>query len=199
MLAYNCRFIVVFLMLPSCFFIILTERITMNMLKKKKVVQILETSIDELVSGEGLKKKIENEQVVARPVPNLLQTLLYGMVAVVYGIIFCNAIPDYILMFDEKYNHLPAYQFGSSEIAFLIKNIAMLVLAVSGMVLSMKNKLNSRIVGWIMSAPYILVAIDLYFAWSTRLIHSLARIGMIVLMAYQAYVWEKKKKMIKIS
>lgn len=239
-----------------------------DLLTAKKVAQILGTSIDELVSGEELKKNIESEQVVARTVPNILQTLLYGIVAVVYVLILCNAIPDYIRMFDADYNHLPAYQFGLSEVAFLVKNSVMIVLAVLGVVLSMRNKLNSRLVGWIMSAPYILAAIEfilnmvemsikqngnmdiwgwgeafvvpilfaaciiiffslkerripyiviwiiclahlyyvvrygvwtiiasqLYSAWSTRLIHSLARICMIGLMGYQAYVWDKKKK-----
>ena len=48
-----------------------------DLLMAKKIGQILDVSIDELVSGEELKKDVEKEPILAKPVENILQTILY--------------------------------------------------------------------------------------------------------------------------
>ncbi len=240
-----------------------------DLLTAKKIGQILGVSIDELVSGEELKRNIEQEQVVARPVANVVQILLYGITAFVYMLILANSIPDYIKMFSGEYDYLKAYQFTYMDVVFIVKNLILVAAGVIGVVFAVKNTLKSRMVGIIMSIPYAIAAVEFmadfvnmqikengnmdfmgfiemfvvpllfavciiiffnakerrihyaiiwviclvhlyyvgrygiwsiissgyYQAWSTRLIHCMGKVCMIGLLAYQAYVWDKKKKL----
>ena len=45
----------------------------------EKIAQILEVSVDELLSGEELKKSIERDPVLSAPVSNMIQTILYAV------------------------------------------------------------------------------------------------------------------------
>lgn len=50
-----------------------------DLLTAKKIAQILEVSVDELLSGEELKKSIERDPVLSAPVSNMIQTILYAV------------------------------------------------------------------------------------------------------------------------
>ncbi|MDE6319669.1 MAG: helix-turn-helix domain-containing protein, partial [Lachnospiraceae bacterium] len=55
-----------------------------DLLTTKKIAEILKVSIDELVSGEELQMNIEKEPVLAKPVSNIIQTMLYSIAAATY-------------------------------------------------------------------------------------------------------------------
>lgn len=50
----------------------------------EKIAQILEVSVDELLSGEELKKSIERDPVLSAPVSNMIQTILYAVASAAY-------------------------------------------------------------------------------------------------------------------
>ncbi|MDO4333741.1 MAG: helix-turn-helix transcriptional regulator [Eubacteriales bacterium] len=50
-----------------------------DLLTTKKIAAILEVSIDELVSGEELKRDVEREQILRTPVSGTVQTMLYAI------------------------------------------------------------------------------------------------------------------------
>lgn len=52
-----------------------------DLLTSKKIAEILDTTIDELVSGEEMKRNIGREPVLVAPVSNFIQTILYTVVA----------------------------------------------------------------------------------------------------------------------
>ena len=55
-----------------------------DLLTAKKIAQILEVSVDELLSGEELKKSIERDPVLSAPVSNMIQTILYAVASAAY-------------------------------------------------------------------------------------------------------------------
>lgn len=55
-----------------------------DLLTAKKIAQILEVSVDELLSGEELKKSIEKDPVLSAPVSNMIQTILYAVASAAY-------------------------------------------------------------------------------------------------------------------
>ena len=67
-----------------------------DLLTTKKIAQILEVTIDELVSGEELKKDIEKEPVMAQPVANVVQTLLYSIAMTAYLVMSVISFLSYI-------------------------------------------------------------------------------------------------------
>ena len=50
----------------------------------KKIAQILEVTIDELVSGEEVEKDIKKEPILASPIENTLQSVLYTVAVIAY-------------------------------------------------------------------------------------------------------------------
>ena len=239
-----------------------------DLLMTKKIAQILEVSIDELVSGEELKKNIEKEQVVAQPVGNIVQTMLYGVSAIVFLLTLLNTIPDFINLFGEKQSDLKIYDFTIIKFMSLLSKVILATASIVGLITSIRSRLKAKMVGAIMSVPYLLAAIDflvtlidmnvnnngcmyfsdwitnlivpilfaaciiaffwfkerrihyvfillicmahlyyiarygigtvieleLYSAWSIRMLHCIGKVSMVVLLAFQAYILDKKKK-----
>lgn len=57
-----------------------------DVLTAKKIAEALQVSMDELVSGEELKRNVEKEPVLATPAANTVQTILYTIGMVTYGL-----------------------------------------------------------------------------------------------------------------
>lgn len=236
-----------------------------DLLTAKKISRILEVSLDELMSGEELKEKIEKEPVLAQPVENIMQTVLYAVVVMVY-LLLC--IFSLYSILNEALAGTPAGKiFSITSVSLDMTRVIHLAAAVTGFVLSVKNKLTAKATGYIMCVPYLLSSlsflalivdiqihknghIDIYgwledfvapllfaaciilfftlrerripfvailaiciltvgylaYGYRHRLmyatdlgfvvttVHMAGKIGMSVLLGYQAYVWDKKKK-----
>lgn len=67
-----------------------------DLLTAKKIATILNVSLDELLSGEELKQNIEKEPVLAKPIENIVQTVLYAVAMIVYFLLCVFSI--YALM-----------------------------------------------------------------------------------------------------
>jgi len=123
-----------------------------DLLTTKKIAQILDVTIDELVSGEELQKNIEKESVLAEPVPNLIQTLLYAFAAVIYFIMCLFAIKS--LIPNEALKGTPAGEITIIGITAVIQRILCFAAVTAGLVFSVLNKLTPKKTGIIMSSFY---------------------------------------------
>lgn len=123
-----------------------------DLLMARKISQILETSIDELVSGEEFSQNRNQEPILKTPVTTMIQTILYtaAFMAYLFMSIFSAATfwPDSILA---------AAPVGKVEInIFIISTGYMLNLCAmfAGLYYSVKKSLTPGKTGIIMSMSY---------------------------------------------
>lgn len=237
-----------------------------DLLTAKKISQILDISIDELLSDEELRENIEKEPLLARSVENIGQTCCYTVVTVAYMLMSIFSL--YSLLFPNKaLANTPAGQISPIEMITILEHVISFAVLLAGLILSAKNKLGARMTGYIMWLPYVVAAVRflvtyinmkvkhngfmgpaawitdflvpiaiavyilLYFQFEDRRlpyavicvicilsigyivlvlknvlarttdlgfvvtsVHSVGKLGMIILLGYQAYIWDKKKK-----
>ncbi len=125
-----------------------------DLLTTKKLAQILEVTIDELVSGEELKKDIEKEPVMVQSVANVIQTLLYSIAMTAYLIMSVISIISYLPISGLKSGEMNG--ISMTAIGYVVNFIATVI----GLVLSVKGKLSASITGIIMSVPYFFMSAD---------------------------------------
>ena len=235
-----------------------------DLLTVKKIAQVLEVSVDELLSGEELKENVEKSPVLS--VENTIQTVLYAVALTGYMLILVFGI--YSLFPDENLAKLPTGQITLKSYGIICIDLVYVVSLLIGLVFSIKNKLSAKITGYIMGMPYVIAAIQFLLtyieiqikhngyigisAWFpdfivpllfavyillffiieerrlpygiillicalsigyialimrrligpyrtdlglvVRTVHCLGKLGMVILLGYQAYVWDKKRK-----
>lgn len=130
-----------------------------DLLTAKKIAKILDVSLDELVSGEELKENIEKEPVLAQPVENIVQTVLYTMAAIIY-LLLCVFSLYSILRPNEALINTPAGKISMITISADVIRIVYFIAAVIGLVLSVKNRLTAKVTGYIMCIPYIMASVS---------------------------------------
>lgn len=238
-----------------------------DLLTVKKIAQVLEVSVDELLSGEELKENVEKSPVLSMPVENTIQTVLYAIALTGYALMWIFSI--YSLFPNESLAKTPAGQITMLSVGTVCTYLIYVASLLIGLVFSMKNKLSAKFTGYIMWTPYVIAAIQflltyieiqikhngyiensswisefiapllfafyvlLYFETEKRrlpygiillictlsvgnlafiiinrilrgqytdlglvvlTVHCLGKLGMAVLLGYQAYVWDKKRK-----
>lgn len=237
-----------------------------DLLTAKKIAQILDTTIDDLVSGEELKKNIEREPLLAQTLENTIQTILYAITTTAYMLMCIFSL--YSFLFPSKgLVNTPAGQITFLGVSTLIGYMICFTSALAGLILSSKNKLKARMTGYITCIPYMIAAVSFLVSfldmqikqnghigmteWITdfiipvifailivlffkmenrripfgimgmicflsmayivlvlnrslnrvtdlgfvvRTVHCMGKVGMIILLGYQAYVWDAKKK-----
>jgi len=119
-----------------------------DLLMTKRIADALGTSIDELVSGEELKRDVEKEPVLMTPVSNCIQAMLFTMGATTYliiGIAFLYSVRGPVTGWRTAAN------ICFLALGYVISFIAM----VAGIYFSVKNTLSPRKTGMIMSAEFL--------------------------------------------
>lgn len=232
----------------------------------KKLAYILNVSIDELLSEEELGKNIEKEPVLARPVENVIQNILYTVATIAY-MLMCIFSLSSILFPNPALANTPAGAITIITVSTVLGYLFNFCAVIVGLFLSIKNKLTAKLTGCIMCMSYILSSISFlctylnvqinqngyigisgwitdflfplllaicilaYFSFNeyrfsyliilgiciltlyttiigyvniflhytdlgfvVRTVHCLGKIGMIFLLGYQGYVWDKKKQ-----
>ena len=122
-----------------------------DLLTAKKIAQILNASLDEMLSGEELKQNVEKEPVLAKPVQNIIQTVLYT-VAVVAFLLMC-IFSTYSFFPGQLAKH-PVNAVSLTSIKVVLGYYLSLLAVVIGLVLSVQNKLTAKLTGIIMCIPY---------------------------------------------
>ena len=130
-----------------------------DLLTAKKIAQILDTTIDDLVSGEELKKNIEREPLLAQTLENTIQTILYAITTTAYMLMCIFSL--YSFLFPSKgLINTPAGQITFLGISTLIGYMICFAAALAGLILSSKNKLKARMTGYITCIPYMIAAVS---------------------------------------
>lgn len=124
-----------------------------DLLTAKKIAQILEVSIDELVSGEELQKNIEREPILARPVENIFQTVLYAVAAAAYFLMCVFSIYSFLTL--EKLAGTPAGEVSIVSVCTGLGYVLNFAILLLGLVGSAKNKLTVKRTGYIMATTYL--------------------------------------------
>ncbi len=140
-----------------------------DLLTTKKIAQILEVSIDELMSGEELQKDIEREPLLAKPIPNIVQTILYSFAAAIYLLKSIFAIKS--LFPDEALSGTPAGEITPLDIFYIIRIILYFAAMAAGLVFSARNTLTPKRTGIIMSAHYGIAAVEFVLIFINMQIH----------------------------
>ena len=226
-----------------------------DLLTAKKLSDILEVSLDELLSGEEIRRCVEKNQIVESQVPGRMQSALYALTGIVYLLMSIMAIKFLALQFRGM--KFPEAGYAST---YLTGYVLLMILMFFGMTFSIRGKLSPSKVGVILTLyfgvalcsniyelfqipgrwiavlqslifmacitiniryfilakiaspiPIYLVALFELFrngmmffqmlpsgndlAFAVRITHFAAIAGYMVLMAYQAYVLEKKRKL----
>lgn len=126
-----------------------------DLLTAKKIAQILEVTIDELVSGEEVERDIKKEPILATSVENTIQTVLYTIAVIAYLLmcIFCvhSFFPS------ESLKQTPAGKITLSTIATTMDYGVNFIVMAIGLLLSIRNRLTAKKVAYIMAVPYALM------------------------------------------
>ncbi len=134
-----------------------------DLLTAKKIGQILEVTIDELVSGEELERNVEKEPILSKPVENILQTVFYCVAVVAYFLM--SIFATYSLFPSESLKATPAGQITLTTISTVFGYYLNLGVLLFGLILSIKNKLTARWTGIIMAVPYVAAAFKIIFTY----------------------------------
>ena len=237
-----------------------------DLLTVKKLAQVLEVSVDDLLSGEELRENVEKSPVLSMPVGHTIQTVLYAIALTGYTLMLVFGI--YSLFPSESLAKTPAGQITLISVSTVCSYLIYAASLSIGLMCSIKNKLNAKVTGYIMWTPYVIAALRflltyihiqikhngyieisawfpefvvplllavyvlLFFIIEERrlpygiillicilsignlarvmrreigpyrtdlglvvsTVHCLGKLGMAVLLGYQAYVWDKKRK-----
>lgn len=130
-----------------------------DLLTAKKISRILDVSLDELLSGEEIREKVEKEPILAKPVENIFQTMLYSAAAIIYLLLCLFSLHAYFSI-DRVPSNSPAAKITVLDITSDLIRMVHFAAAVLGLVMSMRNRLTAKITGYIMSVPYLLASLS---------------------------------------
>ena len=215
-----------------------------DLLTAKKIAQILEVTVDELLSGEKFKKNVEKEAVLAKPAENIFQILLYTIAMISYLLMTIFGI--YSFFSREALKGTPAGEITLLDIVTVLSYLINFLVMIGGLIFSAIGRLTAKKIGIIMATPYVVtmfvqgeiifslaaviciliffcckeqripsfiiyaicVGTLLYIAYglkvslinitdlgfTVRCVHSFGKIAMAILLGYQTFVWNKKRK-----
>lgn len=129
-----------------------------DLLTAKKIAQVLDVSVDELLSGEELKENIEKEPIVEKGTENLIQIIAYMVAVVIYlvrSILVWDALMEWlkgIFIENSSYRSHPVYLILSGQ------NMLIFAAALAGLFLSARHRLGAKTTGCIMMLPYLMEA-----------------------------------------
>lgn len=126
-----------------------------DLLTAKKIAQILEVTIDELVSGEEVEKDIKKEPILASPIENTLQSVLYTVAVIAYLLMCIFSVHSFFP--SESLKQTPAGKITLSTIAITMDYGVNFIVMAIGLVFSIRNKLTAKKVAYIMAVPYALI------------------------------------------
>lgn len=115
----------------------------------KKLSEVLEVSLDELLSGEEMKKCVEKNPIVESPVIGRVQSALYAFAGVVYLLMSILAIR--FLTPELAGANLQVIGY---EISYLFGYVLITMLLFGGLVFSIRGKLTPKKTGVIAAAYF---------------------------------------------
>lgn len=129
-----------------------------DLLTAKKIAQVLEVSVDELLSGEELQENLENTSIPEKPAEHVIQIVLYAIVAVP-SLIVCIFEKDIFIdivksLFERRFRY-DDYMILGMAVSYILIFAAGFV----GLIMSVRRKLGAKMTGCVMAVPYIASAL----------------------------------------
>lgn len=131
-----------------------------DILTAKKIAEALQVSMDELVSGEELKRNVEKEPVLATPAANVMQTILYTIGAVVYGLMCLFSI--YSFLPNPALAGTPAGTISLITIGSMLRFVLNFAALLYGTCQSALNRLSPKRVGILMSTSFAIEIVNFF-------------------------------------
>ena len=116
-----------------------------DLLTAKKIAQILEVSVDELLSGEELKKSIERDPVLSAPVSNMIQRILYAVASAAYLLMLVFSL--YSFYPAQALKGTPARKITAINVITAVGYLINLCALAAGLVFSARNSLSAAKTG----------------------------------------------------
>lgn len=135
----------------------------------KKIADLLNISIDELLSGEELREHINKAPVLEKKTEHIIQTIIYTIAMFSY-LLMCIFSFSSFLFLGEALKNTPAGRIDAITVFVTIKYIFHTALLFAGIILSAKGKLTPKATGYIMSMPYAIAAIEFLFLFVNSMI-----------------------------
>ena len=130
-----------------------------ELLTAKKIARVLNVSLDELLSGEELKKNIEKEPILTQPIENTVQTMLYTIAVIIY-LMLCIFSAYSFLRPNKALIGSMAGKISLITISSDAIRVIHLLAATIGLILSVKKHLTAKVTGYIMCMPYVLASLS---------------------------------------
>ena len=124
-----------------------------DLLTTKKISQILEVSLDDLLSGKEMTKVVERNPVIENKVANNIMIVLYAFVVLSYLIagigdgLRCLAV--------ESFEDIYAYDIGLTLVVMVIANGISMMAFCFGLLNAVKGSLSPKRMGAVLVAYYI--------------------------------------------
>lgn len=125
-----------------------------DLLTAKKIAQVLDVSVDELLSGEEIQENLANKSIPEKPVEHGIQILLYAIVTVSY-LLMCILEKNIIM---DVIKDLFTGRFGMNDLGSLAaagSNMMIFAAGLAGVLLSVRRRLGAKATGCIMAAPCV--------------------------------------------
>jgi transcriptional regulator with XRE-family HTH domain len=148
-----------------------------DLITAKKIAQILDVTLDELLSGEELIKNVEKEPIFSKASDNIFQSVLYTIAVVAYLLMCMFSTYMCIQIKMGSMSGTPAGQITLLTISTDVKYAVSFVMALSGLILSVKNRLTPKLTAYIMCTPYLLKSIMFIMTYIEMVIKNNAHIG----------------------
>lgn len=170
-----------------------------DLLTAKKIAQVLEVSVDELLSGEELQENLADKFIPEKPVEHGIQIVLYVIVTVSY-LLMCILDKNIIM---DMIKDLFTGRFGMNDLGSLAaagSNMMIFGAGLAAVFLSVRRRLGAKATGCIMAVPCIASAfanIVLCIWYWEMLIHGFGSQGFvfslissaIIQILYAIYIW----------
>lgn len=132
-----------------------------DLMTAKKLADFLDTSLDELLSGEEMKKCIENSPVLEKPKVQMLQSVLYAAAAIPYLLLFITEVKILFLETAGLDGGTMAY-----VLSFVLGYGFSVALMITGLVLSMKGRMTPHKTGAVVAAFFGIRLLQALFAYT---------------------------------
>lgn len=132
-----------------------------DLMTAKKLADFLETSLDELLSGEEMKQCVENNPVLEKPRGQMMQSILYAAAAVPYLLLFITELKFLFLETSVLDGGTMTY-----VLSFVLGYGFSVVLMALGLVLSMQGRMTPRKTGAVVAAFFGIRLLQALFVYT---------------------------------
>lgn len=120
-----------------------------DLLTAKKLSEVLEVSLDELLSGEEIKQCVEKNPIVESPVIGRVQSALYAFAGMAY--LLMSALAIRFLTPEFTGENLQMMGYG---VSYILGHVMIILLLFTGLVFSIRGKLTPKKTGVIVAAYF---------------------------------------------